>query len=315
MGRIHRLLFANFVFVLAATLCMQRGASIASADDAPAAGPGIGKADEGAGNAESMPTAHRGKKDGLPRLSDEQMNLIQLWETRFETRPQMIVPRKTIEMMFQKYGHKPQVPRGKTARRRFRARKGYEQARLLFALDAQELMKDVIVRDEPEALRNFRSKIHGQYVISYCGSRNCHGKPEAPALRLIREQIRKERTAYTNFFMLHGFRSKTGHMIDRDYPQRSLLAQYGMRRDAAATPHPEATGWRPFYRNSRDPRLQIMVGWVGSLTHPLRARSYGVDYKFAEAVKEDEPARGAGPPGAADKGERESKTSGGVDQP
>ena len=226
------------------------------------------------------------------RLTKQQINLIKLWELDFSTRPHVIVPRKTIDELFKKYAHRDLVPTGTRARRRFRGLKDYEQARLLRKLDARDLMKQVHVADDPPALLMFRNKIHLPYVISYCGTRHCHGGDEAKALWLTRAKPKEERTAYTNFLILNAYESSTGYMIDRDKPDLSLLTQFGLPSDESRMPHPKTRGWKAHYYNRDDPRFVRTIRWIRSLARPLIAKNYGVAYTIPKApgIPKDSPA-------------------------
>ena len=232
------------------------------------------------------------------RLTPKQINLIKIWELNFSTRPRVVVSRKTIDEMFQKYAHRSIVPKGIRERRRFRGLKDYKQAKLLIELDARDLLKDVQAIDEPTSLRKFRQSMHLSYVLSYCGTRHCHGGDDAAAFRLFRARPKDERTAYTNFFILNRYESSQGYMIDRDQPELSLLTQYGLTPDDSNIPHPQTDNWRPFFRNRSDPRLVRILQWVHTLAEPLRVPNYGVAYKAPAARKVTAPP--AVPPGTND---------------
>jgi len=219
------------------------------------------------------------------RLTHEQINLIKVWELDVSTRPRVVVPRKTIDDLFRIYAHRDIVPKGASERRRFRGLKDYRQAHLLIKLDARDLLAQIQIKDEPAVLQDFRKMIHQPYVISYCGTRRCHGDDDAAAFRLIRTRPKDKRTAYTNFFILNSYESPTGYMIDRPEPESSLLIQYGLLPDDANVPHPKTDGWRPYYRNRKDPRFTNAIKWVGSLAEPLRMPNYGVSYVVPPARK------------------------------
>ena len=227
-----------------------------------------------------------------PRLTPDQVNLMKVWELNLADKPRVIVPRPVLNDVFEKYGHDDRLPQGTVLRRRFRAWPGYKQLDLLLALDARELLAKVQVRDEPAVLQTFRTQVHRQYVLNYCGTRNCHGAPDAKALRVMRQRPKEERTAYTNLFVLNAYESGTGLMVDRDYPDRSLLLRFSLPPDEAKTPHPPTKGWKPLYRNERDRRYVLMLRWIRSLAKPLRARNYGIVY--------NPPSADAPTPGSSD---------------
>ena len=227
------------------------------------------------------------------RLTTEQINLIKVWETDPMGRPRVAVPPKVIDELFKRYAYREEVPKGARQRREFRGQPGYEQMQLLLMLDARDLLAEIEVKDEPVALRTFRQSIHRPYVLNYCGSKSCHGSDQMEGLRLVRMRSRRDRdrTAYTNFYILHAYESKakTGHLIDRQYPEMSLMPQYGLPKADASTPHPETDKWRPYYRNLEDSRYLTSLDWIGSLSRTLRVKNYGFSYKFPPPDKKSSP--------------------------
>ena len=67
-------------------------------------------------------------------------------------------------------------------------------------------------------------------------------------------------------------------MIDRAMPQRSLLLQWGLPRDAAIHPAPEIEGWRPRFTGPDDETFLKYVDWITQLYEPLP--NYGVTYQW-----------------------------------
>lgn len=231
----------------------------------------------------------RSGRDGTAEgwLTPEQINLIKVWETdprSITSGTRVVVPRETMKRLIETYGDNPRVPVGSTSRNQLLGAKGYRQLRLILDLDARELLPDVVMRDEPPVMRSYRRDIHRQYVISYCGARNCHGADEAGTLRLRRQKASSERTAYTNFATLERYENTSGfRMIDRDEPTTSLLPAYGLSRAEAKTPHPDVPGFKPYFRTRDDKRFGAMIDWIRRLRHPLHARHYGIP--AAVAVK------------------------------
>ena len=227
------------------------------------------------------------KRTDEKRLTAAQINLIKVWETDLSRgkRPRVHVPQRTIDDLFRVYARDPDVPKGTKAQRAFSSKKGYEQLALVLKLDARDLLHNVRITDEPQALRTYRTKIHQPFVLNYCGTRNCHGAEDARGIRLIRTNPSQEQTAYTNFYILHLYQNAGGYIIDRDYPEDSLLLQYGMPVTDAKWPHPEVEGWHPFFRargRQDDPRLTNAIEWIRSLQHPLKAKHYGIRYNLGQ---------------------------------
>ncbi len=212
-----------------------------------------------------------------PMLTDDQINLIKVYEIDLATRPPVVVPREAIDRIFAEYADKPETPKGREAQNAFRRAPGWQQLRLIFELRARELYPLVRVRTDPEPLARFRREIHNTYVVSYCAAARCHGGTEGGDLILFRDARRPEAQAYTNFFILSQYENQHGRMINRNDPARSLLLQYGLERRAAQTPHPEVPGWRPQFHSTDAERFRVIADWISTL-YPNPPANYDIDY-------------------------------------
>jgi hypothetical protein len=207
------------------------------------------------------------------RLTEEQINLIRVYEADLAAQPQVTVPPETIEKLFKTYASDDRLSKD---RRAFRRMPGYEQLGVLFDLQARELYGEVVVRQDSPAIKAFRSQLHQRYVLNYCATTGCHGDNSPGGLFLFRVQPNSDATVYTNFYILSRLERPAGRMIDRDEPRRSLLLQYGLNRDAAATPHPDVPGWRQQFVDEGDTRFQQYVDVIDGLWKP--APNYGISY-------------------------------------
>lgn len=210
------------------------------------------------------------------KLSQEELNLIKLYEVDLSTKPTVIVPRDVVDAIFDNYKSNDLVPKGRSAQTAFRSAKGYEQLELLFGLRARELYPKVTVRNDPPAIMQFRRELHSQYVMSYCAANGCHGDASGGNLFLFRTSPNSDPTVYTNFYILHRYETASAYMIDRDVPDKSLLLQYGMDKSLASTPHPDVPGYAPKIRQASDPQVRMITEFVSRLFKP--APSYGISY-------------------------------------
>jgi hypothetical protein len=168
------------------------------------------------------------------------------------------------------------VPKGLEEQRLFRGLDGVVQLGTIFSVQARELYPKVKVRTDPPVMRSFRVDGTHTFVLNYCGSVGCHGGPAAGDLFLYRTEANVDRTVYTNFYTLNQYRNAAGRMIDRDQPRRSLLLQYALPKEVAATPHPNVPGWRPSFQTEDDPRYASVINWIDSLFKP--EPNYGIEY-------------------------------------
>lgn len=207
-------------------------------------------------------------------LAQEQINLIRVYEADLDAQPKITVPPETIEKLFKDYASDDRLVKDQRA---FRRMPGHEQLNILFDLQARELYGDVVIRQDSPAIKSFRSQLHQRYALNYCATTGCHGDSSPGGLFLFRIQPNTDETVYTNFYILNQVQKTQGAMIDRDEPRRSLLLQYGLKRDAAATPHPEVPGWRPQFINEHDKRFEAYVEVIDQLWKP--APEYGISYR------------------------------------
>jgi hypothetical protein len=207
------------------------------------------------------------------RLTEEQINALRVYEVDLAEEPRITIKPETIEKLYETYASDDRLTKD---RRAFRRLAGHEQLEVLFELQARDLYPEVIIRQDSPAMKAFRSQVHQRYALNYCAANGCHGDNSPGGLFLFRVQPNSDATVYTNFYILNRMKREQGAMIDRDKPQRSLLLQYGIRRDAAATPHPEVKGWRPQFVDDQDPRFGQIADAIDLFWKP--APDYGISY-------------------------------------
>jgi hypothetical protein len=232
----------------------------------------------------NVSTADRSQRDpvtvvtqapgGDQLLTEEQINLIRIYEVDLDTQPRVTLTPETIEKLFKTYASDDRLDKD---RREFQRMPGHEKLDVLFTLQARELYGEVIIQQDSPAIKAFRSQLHQRYVLNYCAATSCHGDKSPGGLFLFRIQPNSDATVYTNFYILNRMEKSQGALIDRDMPRRSLLLQYGLNRDAAATPHPDVPGWRQQFVNEQDQRFEQYVDVINQLWKP--APNYGISYR------------------------------------
>jgi hypothetical protein len=223
------------------------------------------------------PDDRRGRRDEDPPryLTEEQMNLIRVYEIDLSTEPRVVVPSSTLDELFERYRDSDLVPRGRRERAAFRRKAGHEQLDLLFQLRARELYGSVQVREEPEPLVRFRRNVNDPYLVRYFAP--TFGQGQIDGLRLFAQRPNHENEAYTNFYLLTQFRYEGRPMIDRLAPELSLLLQWGLAREVARSPAPPVEGWEPRFASTEDPEYQRVLEWIESLYDD--EPDYGISYR------------------------------------
>lgn len=230
--------------------------------------------------------------DGLvvEPLTEQEISMIRLWEMPAndeairELAPRVTVPRDVIERFIEAYRDQPGFP--DTSREtlgRIRNAEGYQQLLLMMRMRARDFYDDVLIRDDPPSMLEFRRTIHRAYVWNYLEPTFGDGAVEGLKLDRFGNPLH-ESTVYTNFLALHEFEQGGSRMIDRNEPERSLMLQWGLPRDQARVPAPDVPRWRPYFSSTEDPRYGRYLQWIRSLYPEPR---YGVSLRAAETAEED----------------------------
>jgi hypothetical protein len=208
-------------------------------------------------------TTTNGSSAKATYLTDEQRNLLKIYEIDLSSKPKLIVPGATVEKIYADERLRSDAAmapyQGRTGKARFRTLPGYQQLEILFQLRARSLYEEVQVRSEPAPLREFRTRINPTYVVGHCGRCHAVGKEASP--QFFTRKANGEEAAYTNFLILSRMTGGIRDMIDRQTPEDSLLMQYGLPREEATFPHPEVPNFRHYFSGTEDRRYQEMTAW------------------------------------------------------
>jgi len=227
--------------------------------------------------AEKPPRERRersGNTEEHPYLTDEQTNLIKIYEIDLDEKPRVTISSATLKIFFERYGDQKVVPIGRKERSAFRRKPGYEQLALFFRVQARDLYAQVKVKQEPAPLSEFRRNVNPRYVARYFAS--TFGQGQVQGLHLFSDRTDNEQEAYTNFYLLTQFRYEGLPMIDRTNPEQSLLLQWGLKREAARSPAPEIEGWKPAFNSPDDAKFQRYADWIATLFED--EPNYGITY-------------------------------------
>jgi hypothetical protein len=226
--------------------------------------------------------SERGVAD-FPLLSDEQINMLRVFEINFNASPRLSISNETIDRLVDTHGGREGIPSTREGRDAFRRRPPAEIVAAMFRVRARELYPHVKVLDHPPAFRGFRDDVHNAWVLNSCATTACHGGEDSGRLRLANKGTPPDRVMYTNFLILDRHRLADGRpLIDYDRPGESLFLHFALPRSETATPHPEVksgkqkVGWRSVLAGKGDPRFQKAVRWIESMYRPRP--DYPIDY-------------------------------------
>jgi hypothetical protein len=248
-------------------------------EDGPASRPNPPKDGEHA--TENLPPAPEVQPISEQLLTDEDVNIIRVYEIDFDHPPRVTITPDTVRALIENYGTNSLIPASQTGRNalfRTAADNPMQIVRLMFELRSRDLYPKVQVNSEPYSLNLFRQRVHDSWLMNNCATTSCHGGPAAGRFQLHRRDHKDDRVRYTNLLILERLKlDPDWPLINYDRPEDSLLIQYGMSREIARKPHPRVDGWKPAFSQA-NPRLrQQAVDWIRAMMQPRP--QYPVEYE------------------------------------
>jgi hypothetical protein len=174
----------------------------------------------------------------------------------------------------------------------FRARSALDQFLAVRASGRADFLRSVHVLSDPQTIIEFRRDVQPP-ILAGCAASNCHGSPAHWGnFQLLNEVT--EPAVYTNFYNLVTYvmnvpggggvfnNGTQRRMIDRAQPENSLLLQYMLPPEMAATPHPGIRNfdYRGVVKSREDARYQRIAAWIGGTLSPTEPQ-YNVTYRPA----------------------------------
>ncbi len=219
----------------------------------------------------------------FPVLSDDQINLIRVYELDLNNPPRLLIPRELITSLINRYGDDPLLPPTAEQRDQLYQARPSQILDLVYRLKAHELYPLIKVLEDPSSMSAFRRDVHQGWVLNGCASARCHGGENAGRLMLKRTRPADASTIYTNFLILDRFRLADGRaLINYEEPEKSPLIQMAMPRNLTTRPHPAVRNnggidqWKPPIRSTDDRRYKATLEWIRSMYHPRP--DYGITY-------------------------------------
>jgi hypothetical protein len=237
----------------------------------------------------ATPTIEPTMQDDGAFLSESDVNVIRQWEIKGDLRQA-----ENVHVTFSPTVFKEYLSRSGADAKAFNAATPVSQAMQIIQFGDPELSAQVQILDDPLSLFEFHSNILPQMLVG-CASSGCHGGKNGQEFFLHRH-VSKPVGWYTDFYILRTYEQKLSlagnvwgngpmlvPMIDTSHPTRSLAIQYGLPRNLAAIPHPDVVGFRPLYRDEKDPGYLRMINWIGQSLKPFDP-DYGIQFVLPTGV-------------------------------
>ncbi len=223
------------------------------------------------------------KRNELPTLSEQDLNLMRVYEIDLRNPPRISI---ADEVMLELMRRNPDAfSPNEDERQSVLELPEVEKLKLLFSLKARDLYPKVRLLENPDSLQRFKDQVHhGRgWLINACASTRCHGGVDAGSFQLINQRPNTDETAFTNLYIIENTVLSNGlSLIDYSAPERSPLLQMAMNQSNSLLPHPEiprgypGTGYRAIFRHTRDRKYQQAMDWIRSMYQPRP--KYGFDY-------------------------------------
>ncbi len=225
----------------------------------------------------------RRAQERLPTLSQEQINLIRVYEIDLTNPPRLKVDDSTIRTLMRE--SPDDFPADQAVRAQILKGSDLEKLKLLFRQKARDLYSEINVLEDPESMQLFRQSVAGKngWLSNGCATARCHGGPDAGDFKLIGTKPNSTETVYTNFLILERYGLRDGStLINYQDPARSPLLQMGLPRKKSLYPHPEVDAtkfgrdWRPVFRSASSTNFERTLDWMRSMYTPRP--DYGIEY-------------------------------------
>lgn len=240
------------------------------------------------GHPDSTFQARQDRERTPAMLTDEDINLIQVYEVHLDSdpAPRIDIDKAVLRKFLEEYKEDDRVPRGKEAQEEFLRADGKDQLDKLFKVRARDYYKEVRIRSTIESLRSWGNH-HRKYLLAYF--QPTFGENKVKGLYLFGQGQDRERIELTNFYILTQTTIDGKPLIDRFNPAESLLLQWGLPREEAKFAAPDIDGWRPYFKDAEDKKYVELVDWIKSLIPENQGSDYGIEYKLPGQPREREP--------------------------
>jgi hypothetical protein len=270
---------------------VQAQLALNAADDDTADDASTSPDDESSGAPGSGDDAPRGPvhpNDLLPTelLSQEDVNLIRVYEIDFDKPPVVEVPADTIRSLLTAYGSHDAIPASSAQRNQIFQWDSIDVVRLMFDVRARDLYSQIKVVTEPHALNLFRQRVHNAWLIPNCATSRCHGGVSAGRLFLHSRNYKNERVRYTNLLILNRLElDPSKPLINFEEPVNSLIIQHALPITEARFPHPDVPGWKPVFSRGNTEMLDDTLDWLRAM-HPAHM-NYPIEYEPPKLLTRD----------------------------
>ena len=216
-------------------------------------------------------TPKRDRTAGIPErtLTDEDVNIIRVYEIDFNDPPKVTLDPKALDRVIKDYAAHPRIPDDIRKREALYALHDIDKVKLLFDVKARELYQYIKVDSIPRSLSLFRKNVHNTWLIRNCATSGCHGGQDAGKFFLHRTDPTDSRTILENLLIMERLDLDGPHrVIDYENPEMSLLVQYALPQAEARLPHPDVPGYASVFPVGESRIKSKTIDWIRSMYQP-----------------------------------------------
>jgi hypothetical protein len=172
----------------------------------------------------------------------------------------------------------------------FNALSPADQAREILVKGTADQRKEVKITNDPAIFAEYKRTIQPM-ILTGCATAGCHGGVNGGKLFLYGTP-ENDAASYTNFYLLMTTSAQVNGaqrmMIDRTYPDKSLIVEFGLPSELSKVNHPEVKGavWRSIFRSPEDAQYKTFTRWMDKLVTP--DPKYGFDFSLEDPVAKPE---------------------------
>jgi hypothetical protein len=234
-----------------------------------------------------------------PPLSDEDIQRLKMEELPLDG------PAETVRVRFVRKGRQPDLATEVLEELQQRAEyrpeweevlargQAYEKLQLIVRTTGTEHADRIVIEGDPRVFATFRRRIL-PLVDKSCARAGCHAGRAARVFRFPAGSLSSDTYAYTTFVLLDQMEAQYGPLLDRNYPEESVLLNYLLPQRATEKGHPpvgRGPAFQAVIRDLDDPLYMTVLSWISALRLPHP--NYGLSYRNPYAAPPAAPA-GAG---------------------
>ena len=197
----------------------------------------------------------------LGLLTDEQIQFLRRAEL-FLDRPEQIRVKFSKDLLNRFFSEMEGTSGFDFERKRFFKLPPAEKAQLILIHAPDTFGRDVEILTDPQRFQTFRRQVL-PIVLDNCATASCHGTNGRGGWRIYSEKVLSTNQVYTDYLILHNYSVENDRLVNRDFPEESLILTDGLAQTSEHSIPINAA-----FRDRNDRKYQTILDWVKTLAVP-----------------------------------------------